>query len=92
MCTRPASGVLRLGQTNQIDRTPEVAMDSIDQRQLAWRAKRASTFACALLHACSHFGENYVQEIVDKAPLCPGDIRWHFIGQLQSNKARAELS
>ena len=36
-----------------------------------------------------HFGENYVQELVDKAPLLPRDVAWHFIGQLQSNKARA---
>lgn len=32
------------------------------------------------------FGENYVQELLDKAPLLPGDVRWHFIGHLQSNK------
>ena len=32
------------------------------------------------------FGENYVQEIVDKAPKLPKDIQWHFIGHLQSNK------
>jgi pyridoxal phosphate enzyme (YggS family) len=35
-----------------------------------------------------HFGENYVNEICEKAPLLPSDIRWHFIGQLQSNKAK----
>lgn len=35
-----------------------------------------------------HFGENYVQELVGKAPLCPPDVKWHFIGQLQSNKAK----
>jgi PLP dependent protein len=34
------------------------------------------------------FGENYVQEVIDKAPLLPGDIRWHFIGHLQSNKVK----
>eukprot|EP01126_Amoeba_proteus_P034213 TRINITY_DN3398_c0_g1_i6.p1 TRINITY_DN3398_c0_g1~~TRINITY_DN3398_c0_g1_i6.p1 ORF type:complete len:114 (+),score=23.14 TRINITY_DN3398_c0_g1_i6:92-433(+) len=33
------------------------------------------------------FGENYVQEICDKAPQLPDDIRWHFVGHLQSNKA-----
>lgn len=36
-----------------------------------------------------HFGENYVQELLDKAPRLPRDIRWHFIGTLQSNKAKA---
>ncbi|CDO70643.1 hypothetical protein BN946_scf184756.g9 [Trametes cinnabarina] len=34
------------------------------------------------------FGENYVQELVDKAAQLPQDIRWHFIGSLQSNKAK----
>jgi uncharacterized pyridoxal phosphate-containing UPF0001 family protein len=35
-----------------------------------------------------HFGENYAQELIDKAPSLPGDIRWHFIGHLQSNKVK----
>ena len=35
------------------------------------------------------FGENYVQELVDKAERLPKDIRWHFIGHLQSNKVRS---
>ena len=34
------------------------------------------------------FGENYVQELVGKQPVLPGDIRWHFIGHLQSNKVK----
>ncbi len=34
------------------------------------------------------FGENYVQELLDKAPQLPQDIRWHFIGHLQSNKVK----
>jgi len=34
------------------------------------------------------FGENYVQEMVDKAAQLPEDIRWHFIGHLQSNKVK----
>jgi PLP dependent protein len=34
------------------------------------------------------FGENYVQELVDKAEQLPKDIRWHFIGHLQSNKVK----
>mmetsp|Transcript_9469 Transcript_9469/g.27036 ORF Transcript_9469/g.27036 Transcript_9469/m.27036 type:complete len:249 (+) Transcript_9469:193-939(+) len=37
------------------------------------------------------FGENYVQEIVEKAPQLPEDIQWHFIGHLQSNKVKALL-
>jgi hypothetical protein len=34
------------------------------------------------------FGENKVQEARAKIPLCPGKLRWHFIGHLQSNKCR----
>lgn len=34
------------------------------------------------------FGENYVQELVDKQGQLPPDICWHFIGHLQSNKVK----
>ena len=34
------------------------------------------------------FGENYVQELVEKQPQLPADIRWHFIGHLQRNKVK----
>lgn len=34
------------------------------------------------------FGENYVQELVDKQVSLPKDIQWHFIGHLQSNKVK----
>ena len=34
------------------------------------------------------FGENYVQELVEKQVQSPDDIRWHYIGHLQSNKVK----
>ncbi len=34
------------------------------------------------------FGENYVQELVEKEQALPKDIRWHFIGHLQTNKVK----
>lgn len=34
------------------------------------------------------FGENKVQEMVDKQPQLPADVRWHLIGHLQSNKVK----
>ncbi len=37
------------------------------------------------------FGENYVQELLQKQPLLPADIRWHFIGHLQRNKVKSIL-
>lgn len=40
-------------------------------------------------HACARdFGENKVQELVDKIPQLPSDIRWHLIGHLQRNKVK----
>lgn len=38
------------------------------------------------------FGENYVQELVDKQKELPQDIRWHFIGHLQTNKLKSVAS
>mmetsp|Transcript_19271 Transcript_19271/g.31675 ORF Transcript_19271/g.31675 Transcript_19271/m.31675 type:complete len:234 (+) Transcript_19271:279-980(+) len=35
-----------------------------------------------------HFGENYAKELKEKAPQMPADIQWHFIGNLQLNKAK----
>lgn len=34
------------------------------------------------------FGENKAQEMSEKQPLLPADIKWHFIGHLQSNKVK----
>jgi PLP dependent protein len=34
------------------------------------------------------FGENKSQELITKQPLLPVDIKWHFIGHLQSNKVK----
>jgi pyridoxal phosphate enzyme (YggS family) len=34
------------------------------------------------------FGENKAQEVLDKFPALPKDIRWHFIGHLQTNKVK----
>lgn len=46
------------------------------------------------IHACydagqRDFGENYAQELIDKAAALPRDVRWHFIGTVQSNKAKS---
>lgn len=34
------------------------------------------------------FGENKVQEMIEKQPLLPNDIQWHLIGHLQTNKVK----
>ena len=38
-----------------------------------------------------NFGESRVQELSAKVPVLPSDIRWHFIGHLQTNKVRQLL-
>lgn len=49
-----------------------------------------SSIMAAYVHTGQlHFGENYVQEMVDKAKVLPPEIRWHFVGGLQSNKGKA---
>lgn len=37
--------------------------------------------------AQTHFGENYTQELTQKAELLPRTIQWHFIGGLQSGES-----
>ena len=41
-------------------------------------------------YACGirYFGENKVQEIMDKYPQMPADVKWHMIGHLQTNKVK----
>jgi pyridoxal phosphate enzyme (YggS family) len=40
-------------------------------------------------HGQRHFGENYLQDALDKINHCPhDDIEWHFIGAIQSNKTK----
>ena len=34
------------------------------------------------------FGENFLQELKEKKDLLPDDIRWHFLGNIQSNKIK----
>lgn len=37
---------------------------------------------------CKRFGENRVQEMVEKQPLLPAGAQWHLIGHLQTNKVK----
>ena len=39
-------------------------------------------------HPHLHFGENYQQELLQKSQILPHEIRWHFIGALQTNKCK----
>src|SRR5215471_321524 len=46
----------------------------------------------AVIAGARDLGENRVQEAVSKAPLISGNVRWHLIGNLQSNKARQAVA
>jgi len=64
-----------------------------DSREVALvavsKTRPAATIREALEAGCREFGENYVQESLPKiAALAGAGARWHFIGPLQSNKAR----
>lgn len=54
------------------------------------KTKPAEAIRIAYAAGQRDFGENYVQELVDKAAELADlpDIRWHFIGSLQRNKAK----
>ena len=56
-------------------------------------AKTKSAEEIMSVYAMGHrdFGENRAQELADKASLLPDDIRWHFVGSLQSNLAHRPI-
>lgn len=52
------------------------------------KLKPASDIQTLYDHGVRHFGENYVQELITKARELPKDIKWHFIGGLQTGKCK----
>lgn len=52
------------------------------------KLKPASDIKALYDKGIRHFGENYVQELVAKSKELPQDIKWHFIGGLQTNKCK----
>ncbi|KAL2075861.1 hypothetical protein VTL71DRAFT_804 [Oculimacula yallundae] len=52
------------------------------------KLKPASDILALYQEGHRHFGENYAQELMEKAEILPKDIKWHFIGGLQSNKCK----
>ena len=48
----------------------------------------AEAVTAAIAAGIANVGENRVQEARDKQPLVAGNVRWHLIGHLQSNKAK----
>lgn len=52
------------------------------------KLKPSSDILTLYNHGVRHFGENYVQELTNKANELPKDIKWHFIGGLQTDKCK----
>ncbi len=52
------------------------------------KTKPASAILEAYQAGQMDFGENRAQEILEKFPALPKDIRWHYIGSLQTNKVK----
>lgn len=63
---------------------------SVDEVQLiaVSKTKPVEMLQEAYDAGCRDFGENKVQELVDKYDQLPSDIRWHMIGHLQRNKVK----
>lgn len=68
---------------NNLSRTPRIVAVS--------KLKPASMIKELYDAGHRHFGENYVQELRQKASELPKDIEWHFIGHLQTNKCKEIL-
>ncbi len=53
-------------------------------------SKRKSAEDVMQAYVAGHriFGENRVQELIEKQPLLPEDLKWHMIGHLQTNKVK----
>lgn len=52
------------------------------------KVKPAAMISAAFAAGQERFGESYVQEFRDKAEAVPEPVEWHFVGHLQSNKAK----
>ncbi len=52
------------------------------------KTKPVSAILEVYVEGIRDFGENKVQELLSKHPVCPPDIRWHLIGHLQTNKVK----
>lgn len=74
----------------QIDTTCEmIGRDKGDVQLIAVsKTKPISMLSTLYEHGCRDFGENKVQELVEKYEALPKDIRWHMIGHLQRNKVK----
>lgn len=73
----------------EIDRAKDRAHVKADSKLIAVsKTKPLEDLKCAYEVGMRDFGENKVQELQEKMPEMPGDVRWHMIGHLQTNKVK----
>jgi pyridoxal phosphate enzyme (YggS family) len=74
----------------RMERATERAGREIGEVDLVAVSKAKTVEEIRVVYELGHrdFGENRAKEMAEKAPLLPDDIRWHYVGALQSNKAR----
>ena len=73
-----------------IEKFKEIELELGDRVKMIAVSKVRTVEEIRLLYSLGQrdFGENYVQELVAKQLELPNDIRWHFIGHLQTNKVK----
>ena len=76
---KPASDILALHR-------PPPQDSQTDTSSLDPQSGPPSNSSGSRTQSHTHFGENYLQELLEKSRLLPQTIKWHFIGGLQSNK------
>ncbi|GMH26875.1 hypothetical protein Nepgr_028718 [Nepenthes gracilis] len=78
----------------RVSQAAERSGRSPDQVKIVAASKTKPVAVIRQVYDAGHrfFGENYVQELLEKAPQLPDDIEWHFIGNLQSNKVKPLLT
>lgn len=66
----------------------EIEADDLQVRLVAVSKLKPASDILALHKEAGqeHFGENYAQELMEKAEVLPRTIKWHFIGGLQSSE------
>lgn len=74
----------------RIGRAAKAARRDADTVQLLAVSKTHAAARVAEAHSAGQraFGENYVQEAIEKMAALPAELEWHLIGPLQSNKTR----
>jgi hypothetical protein len=78
------------GVVDRVAKTAERSGRQADDIQIVVISKGRTVDEIAAVYEQGHrdFGENRAQELAEKSPRLPRDVRWHFVGPLQTNKVR----